>query len=237
MPKIKFLPANGQMLNIAPNPEPAIKNIPEWYKKQPSFINSDPSFKQGGYHSTVKKCQPMFDGISAGYILKCPIDIYIRKNGNSFSVEVPNSWHELREWVVSGHPRIQVSEMPINTDAYYEDILRIHPLWCVETPKGYSTMFLPLILGDLSPIMAVPATVDTDQFPSDGHLSFFLKKDFEGIIKQGTPLIRVVPFQRESWEHSLEEFDKGYIHQKRLAVRSMFINGYRTKFWTKKDYN
>jgi hypothetical protein len=236
MPKIKFLPANGQILNVAPIPEPASKNIPEWWKKQPSFMNNDASFKQGGYQSTVKKCQAVFDGISGGYILKSPIDIYIKKQGNSFTVEVPNSWHELKEWVISGHPRAQVSHMPINTDAYYEDILRIHPLWCIETPKGYSTMFEPLILGDLSPILAVPAIVDTDQFPSDGHLSFFLKKDFEGIIKQGTPLVRVTPFKREEWEHSIEEFNKSYIQQKRLAVRSMFINGYRIKFWTKKEY-
>jgi hypothetical protein len=236
MPKIKFLPANGQILNIAPIPEPMSKNIPEWWKKQPSFLNNNQNLINGSYQYTVKKCQAVFDNISAGYVLKCPIDIYIRRNGDSFSIEVPNSWNELQGWIISGHPRDQISHMPIDKEIYYEDILRIHPLWCVETPKGYSTMFKSLILGDESPILAVPAIVDTDEFPSDGHLSFFLKKNFEGVIKQGTPLIQVIPFKREEWEHSVEEFDKGYIHNKRLKVRSTFANGYRMKFWSKKEY-
>ena len=236
MPKIEFLPANGSLLNIAPNPEPAIMAMPEWWRKQQSFLNGNNIVLNGSYQSTVKKCQAIFDGITTGYILRCPIDILVKKNGDSFSIEVPNSFEKDAPWIISGHARDQVSDMPINKDIYYADILRIHPLWVAQTPKGYSTLFMQPILREYTPIMAIPAVIDTDKFPSDGHLSFFLDKNFEGIIKQGTPIAQIFPFKREEWTHSIEEYKPGYIENKRQIVRSTFTNGYRLKFWTKKEY-
>jgi hypothetical protein len=87
------------------------------------------------------------------------------------------------------------------------------------------------------PLKAVEAIIDTDSFTSDGHLSFFVKKGFKGILKQGTPLAQIFPFKREDWEM---EIDKDYspelIQQQRVDVRSTFQNGYKLKHWVKKTF-
>ena len=82
------------------------------------------------------------------------------------------------------------------------------------------------------------AIVDTDTFVTDGHLSFLVDKDFKGIIRQGTPLIQVIPFKREAWEKnfvSAEQSEEKYENQ-RLRLRSVFSNAYKNLFRAKKEY-
>ena len=88
-----------------------------------------------------------------------------------------------------------------------------------------------------SPLQAVEALIDTDEFFSDGHLSFFVKKNFKGVIKQGTPLAQVFPFKREDWSMELDkEWDPEKTNLQRRVVRSMFQNGYRLKHWHRKVF-
>ena len=123
-------------------------------------------------------------------------------------------------------------------DYFHPEVVRIHPMWLVQTETGYSSLFVAPMHGEDSPIKAVPGVIDTDEYPSDGYLSFFVKKGFKGIIKQGTPIIQVIPFKRDDWESSInKEKDSDFkIKEKNLGVRSVFQNGYRMKFWKKKTY-
>jgi hypothetical protein len=65
-----------------------------------------------------------------------------------------------------------------------------------------------------------------------------IEKGFEGVIKQGTPLIQVIPFKRESWESEFISHSEGRddIEAQRLLVRSSFKNSYKEKFRQKKEY-
>jgi hypothetical protein len=83
--KIKFLQAYPKLVDVFPLPEPGTKNIPSWYKSQPAISGENPTIPTNGtLKLTVKKCQAFFDVMSAGYILKTPVDIYI--NGERFNV-------------------------------------------------------------------------------------------------------------------------------------------------------
>jgi hypothetical protein len=106
------------------------------------------------------------------------------------------------------------------------------------TPKGYSTIFTHPFHQDAVPFKAFEALVDTDKFASDGHFSMYIKKDFKGIIKQGTPLIQAIPFKRESWDSECVTYvgGKDEIEKQRLLVRSSFRNSYKEKFRQKKEY-
>jgi hypothetical protein len=237
MPKIKFLPRVRVYRKVFPEPSPVQKseNLPDWWRKQTGYINSDRSIKNGQMHLTVKKCQAIFDSMTMGYYLKCPMDLFIdaTEESLSFSLSTP----ELNGQVLTTHSREQLSEYPI-LDEYHRDILRIHPMWIIETEKGFSTLFLRPMHSDESPLYAVPGVVDTDQYPSDGYLSFFVKKGFKGIVKQGTPIVQIIPFRRDEWVSEIidEEDSDSYIGSITAKVRTVFENGYRLKFWTKKNF-
>jgi len=120
MNKITFTPAFPELKNVVPLPEPATKNVPNWYKEQPAKIDNE--IQNGVMKLTVKKCQ-----------------------------------------------------------------------------------------------------------------SFFVKKNFKGILKQGTPLIQVFPFKRDDWEMSInKEVNSEEISEQRIMLRSTFENGYKMKYWVKK---
>ena len=67
---------------VLEKPKPAKNYIPEWYKKAKPHNNLEnkaiPSL-DGTPVSTVKKCMPVFDMMTAGYIMETPYDIYVRR--------------------------------------------------------------------------------------------------------------------------------------------------------------
>ena len=156
-------------------------------------MNNDPSISNGQMKLTAKKCQAFFDAMSAGYLLRMPMDLYIDTTDGKQEFELPLDCRAYQSRLMATHTNEQVSHMKWDEQVYIRHILRIHPTWLVRTPKGYSSFFTQPIHQDPSPILAVSAIIDTDNFLSDGHLSFLVKKGFKGVIKQGTPLCQVVP--------------------------------------------
>jgi hypothetical protein len=237
---IKFYPFSEATLDFAPKPEPSSKFLPSWYKKTPSFIDNDEGLRMGQANATVKKCMPIFDIITAGYIIPLPCDVYLdATNPERLSWSIPGSLLSYQGDMFASHAREQFSEMPIDKNIYHKDLLRIFPFWAVGTAKGYSSLFVQPQYSDDTPLTALQAIVDTDAFVSDGHLSFLVQKGFKGVIKQGTPLVQIIPFKRESWKMDIvspEESAKKMGTQ-RLQVRSSFTNSYKNKFRSKKDYS
>ena len=57
-------------------PEPAKKIIPEWYKKMANY-------HEGAFNKpTIKKCLPILDALSMGYIVRLAWDVYVHKTKN-----------------------------------------------------------------------------------------------------------------------------------------------------------
>ena len=238
MKKIKFYPHSQDASEFAPVPETASRFLPDWYKKTPSVIeNNGISFGQVG--TTVKKCMPIFDLITAGYVIAAPCDIYLdATNPEKLEWSIPLPMMSYQGDMFAIHAPEQYENLPINKNFYHKSLLRIFPFWAVGTPKGYSLLVLQPPYSDSGPLMALQAIVDTDSFITDGHLSFMVQKDFKGTIKQGTPLIQVIPFKRESWEKEIVSAKDaaGVFHTQRLRVRSVFMNGYKNLFRSKKEY-
>jgi hypothetical protein len=109
----------------------------------------------------------------------------------------------------------------------------------MKTDPGYSTLFLNPVHRDTYPLTAIPALVDSDNFITEGHLSFIVEKGFKGVIKRGTPLVQVIPIKRDSWDSEIVDADdsKKTLSNQRLRLRSMFANGYKLIFRSKKEYN
>lgn len=239
MPTIKFYPFDRDTTKFTPEPEPASRNLPEWYKKQPAEIKMATSYQMGQVGSTVKKCMPIFDAMTAGYVFKAPCDIYLDgTNPNKLTYSIPASLKQYEEALFATHHRDQYSEYPINSDREHKDLLRIMPFWSAKTPEGYATLVVPPLHGDLGPLRAIPGLIDTDKFITDGHFSFLVDRTFVGVVKRGTPLAQLIPFKREDWEMELvpQSIADKEVNSQRLLLRSVFVNAYKTLFRSKKDY-
>jgi len=85
---IKFINKSGFIQEHLP--EPASKNIPAWYKDAVSYLDGNKKNKKSQVktnkilesletNGTIKKCVPVFDSMTAGYILKVPGNIEVFK--------------------------------------------------------------------------------------------------------------------------------------------------------------
>lgn len=235
---IRFYPYSEETKVFSPRPILSSRALPEWYKKTPSVIdNGSLAFGQMG--ATVKKCMPIFDLLTAGYLITAPCDIYLdATNPEKLQWSIPQGLISHQGDMFAVHAKEQYDKMPVNSVLHHKELLRIFPFWAVGTPKGYSTIFLQPPYSDKSPLTALQAIVDTDSFITDGHLSFWVEKDFKGIIKQGTPLVQVIPFKREHWGSSVESAKKSrkVFEKQRLKLRSMFYNAYKNIFRSRKEY-
>lgn len=237
--QIRFYIQDGISSNVLIKPSPATKFLPEWYKKQPAVVDAYNDISIGRVASTVKKCMPVFDAMTAGYYLYAPCDIYINATDPDNLIKSIPQGMELRpERLFAMHTRSQYEYMAYDKEKYHGDVIRITPGWSVGTSEGYSALFTSPMNSDNSPLMMVPGIVDTDKFVSDGHFSFFVDKTFNGVIKRGTPLVQVIPFKRESWTSVFfdqDASDKKHKEQRGI-IRSTFTNAYKTMFRSSKDY-
>jgi hypothetical protein len=240
MPKIRFYQHSEGTSAYTDPPEPAVKFVPDWYKKQKGTVNDSETLPKGYSTSTVKRCMPVFDIMTAGYMITMPCDVYLdATDPEKLTWSIPIAIKQFQADMFSSHEKQQYDEYPIDKSRQHETLFRVMPFWYMKTEPGYSTLFLNPVHRDTYPLTAIPAFVDSDKFITEGHLSFIVEKGFKGVIKRGTPLVQVIPVKRDSWESEVvdAEDSKKTLSNQRLKLRSMFANGYKLIFRSKKEYN
>lgn len=224
--KITFTNVSGVELDA---PKPASKLIPDWYKD--TFSYKDEIKKPSGNGTTtatIKKCMPVFDAMTAGYIIETPADVYvsIRENAQWFE------WSDHK--MVEFHPLQQAPLHPARKPFDYPKWM--NP-WAIATPKGYSVLFVQPFHRE-SPFTILPGIVDTDQYTPPVNFPFVVNDPlFEGLIPKGTAIAQVIPFKRESWNMELggkKEFDEQIKVGRKM--QSKFFDKYKTMFWSRKEY-
>lgn len=239
MKKIKFHPILHNSRYVVPDPEPATQSVPNWYKEQPGIITPEFHLSMGSAGSTIKKCMPIFDAMSAGYILKFPCDVYVdATNPEKLNYSATKEMQEFLPEIFQTHSKPQYSNYDIDLDYYHKELLRVNPYWAISTEKGTSIMYTNPIHRDNLPFFSLTAIVDSDRFISRGAVSMFIKKGYKGIIKQGTPFVQIIPFSRESWEMDIVKFEDSEKEMERqhMNLRSVFYNGYKNKYRSKKEF-
>jgi hypothetical protein len=211
------------------NPGPASKFIPDWYRKMESYIGEKKiDLTNNGYATTIKKCIPVFDAITAGYILVTPADIEVSQVDGSPYYQWPSAS------LIHFHPIEQAPEHPDSNGFSYPKF--INP-WIIETPPGYSSWFTqPMHRNSVFTIL--DGFVDTDTYKAPVNFPFVLNDPtWTGTIPAGTPMAQVIPIKRDSWKMKFggEQEIKGSINSTTLLT-SKFVNKYKTLFWNKKDY-
>jgi hypothetical protein len=210
-------------------PKPASKLIPDWYKNIESYVNKQRKpMGNGTTSATIKRCMPVFDAITAGYIIESPADIFV-------SIKDGGQWFEWADFgLITFHPIEQAPEHPVKNGFPYP---KWNNFWSIKTPKGYSTLFVQPFHRE-STFTILPGIVDTDTYTAPVNFPFVINDPtFEGLIPKGTPIAQVIPFKREAW--TMELGDKKDLEAQAKVTKklqSKFFDRYKSMFWTKKEY-
>ena len=210
-------------------PKPASKHIPDWYVNTDSYVNKKKvPLGDGNVFPTIKRCIPVFDAITSGYILTLPTDIYVSvKDGNQVI-----EWPSLG--LVAFHPIEQAMEHPLRKPYSYPKLM--NP-WAIKTPKGYSCLFVQPFHREAI-FTVLPGIVDTDMYTAPVNFPMVINDpNFEGFIPKGTPFVQVIPFKRDSWAMKIgTEKDLKTAKNVTQKLLTKFFDKYKLMFWSKKEY-
>lgn len=210
-------------------PAPATRCLPDWYRRTPEYTDGERVIRDGATPHTVKKCIPVFDAMSAGYVIRTYVDVQVTQRDG-----VP--WYEWPNFgAISFHPVSQAPEHPSQNGAPYPKWT--NP-WAIRTPRGYSSLFLPPMHNPNGMFTILPGVVDTDTYEAPVNFPFVLDNvGWEGLIPAGTPLAQVIPFRRDDWAMRIgDDTDRARQNAVTTRLRSLWWNSYKRQFWTRKQY-
>ncbi len=199
--------------------------VPNWYKNEKPGKETSSSFK---------KCVPLLEAITCGYLVKLPMDVYVEQRDNAPFV----LWSNVEEGkdLIGYRLNDSIDNIPAPEGFHKNSFYWKFPV-SFQIPIGYSALFTqPLNRFDL-PFLCFSVVIDGGYtLPPGANVSFYIKENFEGLIPQGTPIAQIIPFKNESW---LAENSKGTAEQgKENKIKSSMVFGrwYKNTWWVKKDY-
>lgn len=237
MPKITFNYLSDYADRVCERPSPAQNFIPEWHRKMPTYSptpfaphGDKLSIHDGGTNVTAKKCMPMLDGITGGYVVPLWADINIQQTGQGPYV---NWTVDMDVFSIHGSP---YPNMPAPL-GFHPMVFKYMPYFRIETPPGYSVMIRPPAGHYDLPIQVIPATVDTDKSVIDSNFPCWIKAGFEGVVKKGTPIAQVIPFRRENWKAEFTKTDENeFAYQINRGFLNTLKDNYVSRYWSRKKY-
>ena len=194
-PIIEFY-CHPDLEGIIPEPKPASKYIAEWYKKIPAFIpNTRDAF--GANPMTAKKCIPMLDAMTLGYVMPLCADLGIITDKGCTQIHITNP-PGLK--VAESHRLDQIGGA--KAPGAPADPIKFVNYWIIKTAPGWSTLFLPLI-NDIhnKDFTCLSALVDTDAYHKEINFpAIWHTKNFDAILPAGTPLVVAIPIKRNTFK-------------------------------------
>jgi hypothetical protein len=232
MKKITFtLPFGDEGILKEHYPIPAEKHIPKWYKNIVSYYDKKNGF-QKRETETVKRCMPVFDAFTAGYLLILHTDLTISYDEDN---NVNFNWAQDTQDAITFHPGFQlVGYKGLDMS---QGAPKLRNPWSIKTPKGYSCFFMPPVHHEKIGIRILEGYVDTDTYIAPVQFPFLVDEGFEGDIPAGTPIAQVIPFKRDSFKMEIGGIkERTSVAQTNKKLRSVWINGYRNFFRQEKNY-
>jgi hypothetical protein len=223
---------------------PSSKALPQWYKHLPTPLTHNSTLEEIKMGNTIKGCMPIFDAMTQGYIIPLWVDLYVTityRDSNPTPI-VNFTWppDKRKEFGpmehVSTHAHHQTSGVPVMEIALGgAPAFKLNSPWIIETPKNYSTLFVPVLNNPPKNISFFSAVVATDNYIDKINFPFVWtgEEEWEGIIPMGTPLIQVIPFKRDDFQHEIikiNQVDKDKIYKTRQRVQTSFMNAYKQYF-------
>lgn len=219
--------------DVIPEPKPAVKHLPDWFKSLPPELENktDPAFNIPVM--TAKKCFPMLDAMSFGFIIPLCGDLQVTVDEDMTDIKVHNP-QEIR--VAEFHDVDQVGGQ--NAPRFPLSPVKFINHWVIKTAPGWSTLFIPPINHVDAPFTCLGGMVDTDNYPKEVNFpAVWNEPGFNGVLPAGTPLVTAIPIKRNSFKKkpkvrkmSTKEFQTIEIIRKRQHTRThVYTNELRVK--------
>lgn len=211
--------------NNIPNPIPAKKSIPEWFKETKNYDQKTELVK------TIKKCPPFLDALTTGYTIyfasECNIKIKDQRQV---------TYGGKGKMFVSMHVKSQYETSPWKDKI----VMKYASPWVIETPPGWSCLFLHPLNDHNQNFTSIAGIVDTDTYRLPVNFPFVVNAlpGTEFTLDQSTPMIQVIPFYRQEWEHEIKDIniEEWQAHQSAIGD-SWDKDGYKDLFHHKKKFS
>lgn len=221
---VRFL-CNSGLEGVFPHPVPAKKAAPHFYKVIPPQSSEVPS------SSTVKRCVPFMEAMTAGFIIPMWSDMHVLAKGGEMTVNFPSNFPLPQS--LGHHGYEQMPNHPLADRAYGRILMKLINPWIVETAAGWSCLFTSPMNHLEHRLKILDGIVDTDTYYNNVNFPFvWTGGDGSFMIRKGTPIVQVFPFKRAA--HSMEV---GPISEERRSevsnkLGTVLNGGYRGMFWS-----
>jgi hypothetical protein len=183
-----------EIFGSIPEPKPAQKNLPEWFRDLSPISSHDEFDHFGNPVMSAKKCLPLLDAMSMGFTIPLPGEIRVRSNHDCSQIEVTNppnfivaEFHKSNQ--VGGKNKLKPKQ---------GDPIKFINRWVIKTAPGWSTLFIPPMNVFNSPFTCLSGLVDTDKYPKEVNFPAIWNIPNANInIRAGTPLVTAIPINRE----------------------------------------
>ena len=235
--KIKFIARDEYGWNVQNKPVPAATVIPQWWRDMMPY-DASPESPEGKKlvvegkvsNATAKKCTPMLDAITSGYIITLYADVQVRQTETGPRI----TWRMDRDVFQQHGHSSQFVQPPTGYDNL---VFKYLNTWIPVTPKGYSVLLTsPMGYRDL-PFQAIPGIIDSDRSTLEIVPPMWVKSGFEGIVEAGTPMFQLTPYKRDNWEAEFSFLKEGeYYLKEENSFNKTIVNHYIKKHRSKKTY-
>ena len=228
--KIKFIASGDHVLEVRERPFPASEMLPDWWKDMPAFSNGKYDINP---YSTVtgKKCFPLLDSLTAGYIIPLWSDLLVTRDKDNNQIV---KW-AVNQPVVDTWPLTQSASYQI-PEGFAKTVYKYYHGWIIETPKNYSCLVIHPVGYQNLPIRAITGVIDTDKLKTHANAPFVIKENFQGIIPKGTPMAQVIPFKRDNWKMEIDSISDKETAFRYDRLHSTLKSSYGRNLRIKKEY-
>ena len=212
-------------------PQPAIKFVPQDWKRMPRWSDLEYETLSIRRAKTVKACPSFVDYFSQGVILPAWCDMAFKYNSET------DTWawatgDGLSPYEIDIHPHTQMLD---HMDYKHRGekaqlVFKLISPWFLKTPKGWSTLQLPLFYHADKDWQVIAGVNDTDVHHVLNQQVLYFGSGREVFIQKGEPLVHYIPFQRTKINIETKlatEKDKIDLSTKLNQIHSKATGGYK----------
>jgi hypothetical protein len=188
-------------------------SLPGWFRR----IHKGPG--------SIRSCSGISDFLEFGVTIQAWTTFRFRPNINTGVWEISaDEFNPSIEYpMATGFHFAQTGSCPMTESRKIEKMSypKLLTPWRIQTAPGWSCLFIPTFYEENENYSVLPSIVNTD-FYQVANVVLNVKTDSEFVIKQGTPLVHLIPVQRKNDIRKIEYVDESFF---KYASTNMYMTG------------
>jgi hypothetical protein len=167
--------------------------------------------------------------MTCGYIIPVPVDVTLTRTATELNVDtVKTDFPLISTHAPQEFPGAPFSNMPV---------LKFLIPWIVKTPPGFSTLFMQPLNHLEAQLMPLAGVIETDTYyrPVAIPTMVLMAPNTQLVLRAGTPLVQVMPFERKSWRATSGAWDHQRMSDLEAALQAN-PHLYKEQHWKKKSF-